>query len=425
MTRTHGKLAALVATAALALTACSSGGTHDDQLVRAAAPVSRSVPSAADVAAASASTNAFGLDLLRSLAAGGPDANVVVSPASVATALAMLAPGARGKTAAEIAAVLHTTLPADRFADAVGTLDSATVQRATGDKATMRQSDTLWLQKDYQLQQQYLDTLAAAFDTGVRETDFSQPDQARNAINALVQQQTDDLIKDLFPQGSLDSSTRLVLTDALYLKAKWAQPFEPADTAPRTFHRADGTTADRPTMAGHVVEPFASGPGWQYTEIPYAGDHMAMDVLLPDAGTFDTFRKGLDAQELSSIVSGAQPTPVDLQLPKFTFDYSAGLNQTLANLGMPTAFSPAADFGGIPAKPDGLQVTDVVHKAHIAVAEDGTTAAAATGVAVGTSAIAEPQQAAVMHVDRPFLFLIRDTVSGQVLFVGQVTDPQG
>lgn len=215
-----------------------------------------------------------------------------------------------------------------------------------------------------------------------------------------------------------------MLTDALYLKAKWAEPFEPGETAPRTFHLADGTTADRSTMAGRVDEPFASGPGWQYTEIPYAGDHMAMGVLLPDLGTFDTFRKGLDAQELASIASGTQTMPVDLQLPKFTFDYGAGLTQTLKALGMPTAFSDDADFGGIPAKPEGLQITDVVHKAHIAVAEDGTTAAAATGVSVGASAIAEPPQSAVMHVDRPFLFLIRDTVSGQVLFVGQVTDPQ-
>lgn len=423
MTRTSGKITALAAVAALALSACSSGKPHDD-FVRAAAPVSRPVPSAADLSAASTSTTAFGLDLLRAVAASGPDSNVVVSPTSVATALAMLAPGARGQTAAEIASVLHSSLPADRFAEAVGALDAATVQRATADKAAMHESDTLWVQKDYELQQQYLDVLAAAFDTGVHETDFADPDQARDAINSLVQQQTGGLIKDLFPQGSLDASSRLVLTDALYLKAKWDHPFEPGETSPAPFHLADGTTANPPTMAETVSEQYSAGPGWQYTEIPYAGDHMAMGVLLPDAGTFDTFRKGLGADELDSIVSGLQPTSVDLELPKFTFDYSTSLNNALQSLGMTTPFTGAADFSGIPAKPEGLQVTNVVHKAHIAVAEDGTTAAAATGISVGDSAVAPPQNLVQMHVDHPFLFFIRDTVSGQIVFVGQVTDPQ-
>jgi serpin B len=115
---------------------------------------------------------------------------------------------------------------------------------------------------------------------------------------------------------------------------------------------------------------------------------------------------------------------VDLQLPKFTFDYSTSLNDALKSLGMTTAFSGSADLSGIPAKAEGLQVNDVVHKAHIAVTEDGTTAAAATGISVGASAVAPVHDPVVMHVDHPFLFFIRDTVSGQIVFAGQVTDPQ-
>jgi serpin B len=387
--------------------------------------VSRSVPSASDLDAASTSTTAFGLDLLQKLTAGGPDANVVISPTSIATALAMLAPGARGKTAAEITAALRTTLPPAQFAAAVGGLDAAAQKDAATAKATLHESDSLWTQKDYQLQEQYLETLAAAFDTGVHETDFSQPEQARAAINALVAQQTDNLIKDLFPQGSIDPSTRVVLTDALYFKAKWENPFDPADTSPRPFHLANGSTAARTSMAATNSEEYSSGPGWQYTEVPYTGGNLAMGVLLPDAGTFDAFRKTLTGDEYTSIVAGLQTNKVDLQLPKFTFDYNATLNNALKALGMTTAFSDAADLGGIPAKPDPLQVSSVVHQAHVAVDEQGTTAAAATGVVAGATAIAQqPTQPVVMHVDRPFLFMIRDTVTGQVLFAGQVTDPK-
>ena len=423
MSRTPGKITALTVVSALALSACSSGEAHNDVVIRAAAPASRAVVSAADLSAASASTNAIGLDLLRSLAAGAPGSNVVVSPTSITTALAMLAPGARGRTAAEIAAVLHSSLPADRLAVALGALDSATVQRATAQKTTMHESDTLWLQKDYQLRQQYLNTLAEAFDTGVHETDFTAGDKARQAINGLVEQQTGGFIKDLF-DSPLDPSTRLVLTDALYLKAKWDHPFDKSGTAPRPFHVDGGAAVDRTTMSATRTEQYSAGPGWQYTEIPYAGDALAMGVLLPAAGTLDSFRKGLDAKQFDSVLSGMQPTSVDLELPKFTFDYGTSLKEALQGLGMTTSFTDGADFGGIPTMGEPLKVSDVVHKAHVAVDEDGTTAAAATGIGVAAGAVAPPPQSAVMHVDQPFLFLIRDTVSGQIVFIGQVTDPQ-
>lgn len=423
MSRTPGKITALTVVSALALSACSSGKAHNDVVIRAAAPASRPVASAGDLSAASASTNALGLDLLRSLAAGAPGSNVVVSPTSITTALSMLAPGARGKTAAEMATILHSSLPADRLAVALGALDSATVQRATAQKTTMQESDTLWLQKDYQLQQQYLNTLAEAFDTGAHETDFTDGDKARKAINTLVEQQTGGIIKNLF-EDPLDPATRLVLTDALFLKAKWDHPFEKNGTAPRPFHVQGGAAVDRTTMSATLTEQYSAGPGWQYTEIPYAGDSLAMGVLLPAAGTLDTFRKGLDAKQFDSIVSGLRPAAVDLELPKFTFDYGTSLKEALQGLGMTTSFSDGADFGGIPANGEPLKVSDVVHKAHVAVDEDGTTAAAATGVSVTAAGAAAPPQSVEMHVDQPFLFLIRDTVSGQILFIGQVTDPQ-
>ncbi|MFL6115161.1 MAG: serpin family protein [Catenulispora sp.] len=418
-------IAAASLTALSALSACSSSGgkTKDDALVRADA--ARATVPATTVTAAATSANSFGLDVFHAVADGQAD-NVMVSPTSLATVLAMLMPGAKGQTAAEMAKTLRTSLPADQFAAALGALNSATVQRTLADKADMQQFDTAWTQKGYAIQQPYLKTLAAAFDTGIHETDFqSAPEAARRMINKTVQDQTNGLIKDLFGPGSLDATTRLALTDALYFKAKWAAEFEKSDTTDKPFHLLNGSTHNVPMMSDSHEYGYAEGNGWQYAELPYQKEHMAMGVLLPAAGTFDTFRKSLTADQLATMTGSLSDTKVDLELPKFTFDTDLELTKALKSLGMTSIFDPAAaDLSGIPAKPEKLTVSTVVQKTHVAVDEEGTTAAAASGVAVGTAARVDPGQPAVMHVDRPFLFLIRDTVSGQILFLGQVTDPQ-
>lgn len=413
-------------TALTALSACSSSGgkAKDEALIRVDA--ARATVPATALAAASTSANTFGLDVFHAVADGQAD-NVMVSPTSLATVLAMLMPGAKGQTAAEMAKTLHTSLPADQFAAALGALNSATVQRTLADKAEMQQFDTAWTQKGYDIQQPYLKTLAAAFDTGVHETDFqTAPEAARQTINKTVQDQTNGLIKDLFKPGSLDTSTRLALTDALYFKAKWAAEFEKSGTTDKPFHLLNGSTHDVPMMSDFHSYGYAEGNGWQYTELPYQKQHVAMGVLLPAADTFDTFRTSLTADHLAAMTSSLSDAEVDLQLPKYTFDTDLQLTKALKSLGMTSLFDPeAADLSGIPAKPDKLAVSTVVQKTHVTVDEEGTTAAAASGVSVATAGAVAAGKSAVMHVDRPFLFLIRDTVSGQILFLGQVTDPQG
>lgn len=413
-------------TALAALSACSSSGgkAEDDALIRADA--ARATVPATALTGASTSANAFGLDVFHAVA-DGQAGNVMVSPTSLATVLAMLMPGAKGQTAAEMAKTLHTSLPPDQFAAALGALNSATVQRTLTDKAEMQQFDTAWAQKGYAIQQPYLKTLAAAFDTGIHETDFrGAPEAARQMINKTVQDQTNGLIKDLFGPGSLDATTRLALTDALYFKAAWETEFKKSDTADKPFHPLAGSTHNVPMMSESHQYSYAEDAGWQYAELPYQKEHMAMGILLPAPGTFDTFRKSFTADQLATMLNSRSGANVDLELPKFTFDTDLELTKALTSLGMTSAFDPdTADLSGIPAKPDKLAVSTVVQKTHVAVDEKGTTAAAASGVAVGTSAVADPGKSAVMHVDRPFLFLIRDTVSGQILFLGQVTDPQG
>jgi len=300
------------------------------------------------------------------------------------------------------------------------------VQRVLTDKGELQQFDSAWTQKGYELQQSYLKALASAFDTGMHEVDFSgAPEAARQTINKAVKDQTNGLIKDLFGPGTIDPTTRLALTDALYFKAKWADTFKKSGTSDMPFHLADSSNVNVPTMSKFHSFGYAEGSGWQYVELPYEQDHMAMGVVLPAEGSFDSFRKGLTADKLSAMAGSASNAEVDLQLPKFTFDTSLQLKEALAKLGMTSLFDAnAADLSGIPAKPEKLYVSTVVQKTHVAVDEEGTTAAAASGVAVATGAVA-PGHTVTMHVDRPFLFLIRDTVSGQILFLGQVTDLRG
>ncbi|MBS2532362.1 serpin family protein [Catenulispora sp. NF23] len=426
------QIAAIAAASLAALTACASSGssTHGHGAPVRTGPVrvdnAQSLVGPAELSSASASVNAFGVDIFHSVS-DGSEGNVMVSPTSLATVLAMLMPGAKGQTEAQMAKVLHTTMPAGQFADALGALDSATMQRELADKADLRQYDTVWTQQGYGLQQSYTQALSAAFDTSVHETDFTNPDAARQTIDKNVEDQTNGLIKDLFGPGSMTADTRLVLTDALYFKAAWAGAFDKNEAADKPFHLLDGSTANVSMMSDESSFGYASGSGWQYAELPYQQDHMAMGILLPSAGSFDTFRKALTADNLSAMINTAAPGTVALELPKFTFDTGAQLGTALQKLGMTSAFDPkSADLSGLPATAEPLHVGMVAQKTHVAVDEQGTTAAAASGVTViAGAAPGPPRQPTEMHVDRPFLVLIRDTVSGQILFLGQVTDPRG
>ncbi|WP_084713167.1 serpin family protein [Streptacidiphilus rugosus] len=424
MTRsTRGKTLGLVTVAALlAMTGCASGGggapgggvAAEAGLVRVSAPVSGA--SAGDVRGAAAGSGALGLALLRQLGAKG---NVAVSPASLEDALAMLLPGARGETAAEIQKLLGTGLGAERYAAALGALRRAEVAQATADHNQLSFADDLWAQQGFRLRPPYLRTLAGAFDTGVHTVDFAHDAQgAIEAINGQVSQETHGMVPTLFDRGGLDSSTVLALTDALYLHANWAVPFDREKTQAAPFHLADGTTVQTPTMTGSGGVPAGATADWQTAELPYQGGRLAMDLLLPT----DPANRLPTAAQLTAALASVGDRRALVHLPRFHFSYGQELTPTLESLGMRTAFSPKADLGGIPADGTPIQVSTMVQRTRVDVDEQGTTAAAATGV--GLSATAAEFPPPELSFDRPFVFLIRDTTTGQVLFLGRVTDPR-
>lgn len=378
-----------------------------------------------DLAALVNGNTAFALDLYQALK--NEDGNLLLSPYSISIALAMTYAGAHGDTEQEMAATLHYLLSQDRLHPAFNALDLELAKRGQdaagkdGEPFRLKIANATWGQKDYAFLAQYLDTLGANYGAGLRLLDFaSAPEPSRITINGWVEDQTEGRIKDLIPQGLIDPDTRLVLTNAIYFNAAWLYPFQDELTADGRFTLLDGSRATVPMMHQQESLGFFHGDGYVAVELPYAGSEVSMVVLLPDSGRYEAFESGLTADGLNAALDGLSCQQVELAMPRFEFEAEFGLARTLKAMGMPTAFSGAADFSGMTGD-RALCISDVLHKAFVSVDEDGTEAAAATAVIMReTSAPAGPQ---AVVVDRPFMFLIRDIQTGSILFLGRVLDP--
>jgi serpin B len=282
-------------------------------------------------------------------------------------------------------------------------------------------ANAIWGQKDYAFLDAFLDRLALNYGAGLRVLDFGgAPEESRIIINDWVSDQTEGRIQNLIPQGAIDPLTRLVLTNAIYFNAAWANPFQEEATRDGPFTLLDGSRITVPMM--HQTESFgyARGEGYQAVELPYDGHELSMVLLLPERDGFGAFEDSLDADQAQAITQNLKRGQVALTMPKFEFDSRFSLKQALEAMGMPAAFSGGADFSGMTGSTD-LFISNVLHKAFVSVDEEGTEAAAATAVVMKLSVAAEEPVA--VTIDRPFVFLIRDTRTGAILFVGRVVDP--
>lgn len=407
------------------LAACSNSGSATVPAGTTFAVAAHAAPipvTSAERDRATQGADAFALSLLRELGSG--DGDLTFSPQTLADLLAMLAPGARGQTAAQLTAVLGADgLTSDQLAAALGSEDAVARADAKQGSITLRESSDLWAAKSVKPSDSYLSTLGGAFGTGVHQVDFAaNPGAARDAVNQLVSQETNGYIPELFSPGDIDSQTRMVLTDAVYLDAAWASPFDPAATnSSGTFTRADGSTESAALMSRTGTFRYASGSDWQLAELPYQGGRLAMDVLLPAAGrgSLDSVRARLTGVSLTSMLGSLRTTSLQLTLPRFTTDSSLDtLVKVLKRLGVTDLFDPsAADLSGVTANKERLFVSAMVAKAHIAVGEKGTVAAAAAGAAEASSGRMAPNVS--FTADHPFLYLVRDLTTGRILFLGQ------
>jgi serpin B len=381
--------------------------------------------SEADLALLIEGNSAFAFELYQALRE--QEGNLFYSPHSISVALAMTYAGARGETAQQMADTLNFILEQERLHPGFNWLDAELASRGEGaqgkdDKGfRLNIVNAIWGQKDYEFLSDFLDVLAENYGAGLRILDFiNETEKSRLIINDWVSDQTEGRIKDLIPQGAIDALTRLVLTNAIYFNAAWEDPFDEDVTADGPFYLFEGGQVIVPMMKQTESFGYTEGEGYQAVELQYDGNELSMVILLPEAGQFQAFEEGLQAQKISDIISGLQSTGVTLTMPKFEFDSEFSLTDTLAKMGMPIAFSGDADFSGMTGN-RALFISDVVHKAFVSVDEAGTEAAAATAVIMPEAGPPEPT--VEVTIDHPFIFLIRDIETGAILFVGRVMNP--
>ena len=378
--------------------------------------------SSGDAVGLASNDTAFAVDLFQpALAATGPSQNVILSPYSVSATLTMVDVGAAGETDSQIQSVLHLPGNGATIAPAYAALACADETDGAAGGDTLAIANSVWGQQGMAFQQGFLSTLSGGYDAPLQQVDFaSDPGGAATSINAWIADKTHGQIPSLVQPGDIGPGARLVLADAVYFKGSWETAFDPSQTSPRAFTLADGSQVEVPTMSGQVTLRSGYVQNALCYELGYKGGALAMDFVVP-MGTLAAFEAALVADSLATTIASLGPPEPQTQmlLPKFSFTTRLALAPILGAMGMPDHFDPTkADLSGMDGAKD-LYVSAVVQEALVEVDESGTVAAAATEGTVGNAFVAEP-----IAIDHPFLFLVRDTRNGSILFMGQVVDPR-
>jgi len=350
--------------------------------------------------------------------------NLILSPFSISTALSMLLAGARGPTAAGIAATLCQTQPGAGYHAAVAALAEELSKQANLGVNQLAIANGLWIEQGFPLESEFEHTIRAIYHSPLTPVDFrAHVEGARQEINSWTSQSTHGKIPELFGQGSIPSDTRMVLTSAIYFFGKWNSPFDPQATRAAPFQLGAGRTATAKFM--HQTSDFRYGetPTARILEMKYEGTPVACDIVLPkaEAGLAE-LERSIAPDTLDAWVGSLATRKVQAAIPKFRAESAFSLREALSRMGMADAFARAADFSGIDGRRD-LFAGDVAHKAFVDLSEEGTEAAAATGITVRSRAIRRPEETVVFRADHPFLFFIRDTTTGVILFEGRFSTP--
>ncbi len=373
--------------------------------------------------------NLFAYDLYHALISDEEyaDQNIFFSPYSISTALALTYEGAEGKTADEIQSVFHfpadDTVRQDGYAGLIAGLNRPDAAY------TLSTANALWAEETYPFLPEYIETAERSYAAEVRNLDFvSAPEESRQTINRWVEDQTNDRIQDLIPAGVINPLTRLVITNAVYFKGTWVLQFDENETHPAPFRTEQGASVTVDMMQRtdeDALYSYTETDDLQILGMPYeheSGKALSMLVLLPKGDDISVAQAALGTEELGDAIASMETERVKVFFPKFTLETTYFLPETLAAMGMPTAFGFDADLSGM----DGttmLYISDVIHKAFVDVGEEGTEAAAATAVVVQLKAVVEEEPVTVFRADHPFIFLITDDETGTILFMGRMSDP--
>lgn len=365
--------------------------------------------------------NQFTVDFYRELSAS--PGNIVVSPFNLSTTLAMAYLGARGQTAEQMDAVLRYSADtpeelAGAYGNLLGQLDSE----------GLRVANSLWIDRRMPVLFLYKSLINRSFKGGVHEVSFVDPPLATKEINQWVAGETHGKIEELLQPGTLNASARLVLVSAIAMEGEWVNPFDPKRTRTQPFHVTTQKQVAAPMMNTQGQFLYTEQPGYKLLALPYRrgakGPNLSMVILLPDSPSgLPALERQLSADQIETAVIGASARRVDVTFPKFRLANRIYARHFLEKMGMTDAFGPHANFSGITGRPD-LAISAVVHQAYIDVNEEGTEAAAATAVTMVTKSAPLAPEAA-FNANHPFLYLILDMETKQILFMGRVANPVG
>jgi len=371
--------------------------------------------------------NQFCFDFLKKLSEDETnDPNIFYSPYSVFTALAMTYEGARNNTAVEMENVLHVEQSNDSFHQYMQSLYN---YMNNNDEYNVSTANALWPDVGFTLLDEFIDIIETYYGGKASEVEYGNPEEAARIINEWVENQTNNLIKDLVPASAIDPVlTKLILTNAIYFKGIWQVQFDELNTTDRDFTLSSADTVQVETMKLIGADDkfnYTETGDLQILELPYTGGDISMMILLPREGVeLSDVISSLKREDYISWIDEMYETKADIYLPKFKFETSYGLNDYLKELGMVDAFDNAADFSGIDGTKN-LFISSVLHKAFVEVNEEGTEAAAATAVIMDLKAVSpdEPPERITFDCNHPFVFTIHHKETGTILFMGTVDDP--
>ncbi len=373
-----------------------------------------------DVAAAARGNAEFALDLYHTLRK--EEGNLFFSPYSISTALAMTYAGARANTETQIAQALHFTLGQRQLHPAFASLESKLKSVREKGPILLNVANALWPQDGYPFLEEFLALMRTHYGVLITPVDYNDPETARQKINAWVEEKTQK-IRNLISPGVLDALTRLVLTNAIYFKGNWAHQFEKESTQNAPFWVSPGDKVEVPLMTKEGSSRYAESDGLQILELTYAGDNLAMIVLLPkQVDELEKLEAALTFSNIKKWSANLHAASVRVFLPRFKINRGFRLNHALASMGMPEAFDrDKANFSGMDGNENWFYISDVLHKAFVDVNEEGTEAAAATAVAMKARGPSLPLT--TFRADHPFIFLILERNTGSILFLGRVLNP--
>lgn len=360
------------------------------------------------------------------------EGNIIFSPFSISLALSMTLAGAESSTEKAMMNALQYSLPEDQVHPAFNELllaieasEKQKPEESNGSEFQLNIANSIWGQSGYPFKSDFLDTLARHYGAGMYNVDYqTDPESARELINQWIEDETENKIKDLIPQGAINQLTRLVLANAIYFNGSWRYPFDQDATEPAPFNLLDGTTTTVNMMKLEDERlAYTSGNTYQAVQLPYLSPDFVMTIFVPDQGAYEDFEAELSAEMIKTIPAELLGQPVNLQMPSFDFTTSTNAKDPLSALNMAEAFmSDKADFSGITDVED-IYISDVLHKATITVDEEGTEAAAATVVIMRAESAPVEEEPISLVIDRPFLFLIQHQPTGTILFMGRVLQP--